>query len=224
MNMLFADRRQAGQELAAALVDRVSVRGSDPVVLALPRGGVPVAYEIAKKLHAPLGVFVVRKLGVPGYRELAMGAIASGGVRVLNDVLIRDLDIPAHAIERVAEEEARELARREQMYNGSHPLPDLSGRVVILVDDGLATGSTMRAAVEALRQHKPARIVVAVPVGASDTCLKLREEADDVLCLRMPEPFRAVGLWYRIFDQTSDEEVQALLIAAREEERELRGR
>lgn len=212
--MVFADRRQAGQQLAEALVDRPSVRGSDPVILALPRGGVPVAYEIAKAFDAPLGVFVVRKLGVPGYRELAMGAIASGGVRILNEDLVRDLGIPAHAIERIAEEEQRELERRERLYNGAHPLPHLAGRTVVLVDDGLATGSTMRAAVEALRQHKPLRIVVAVPVAASDTCLKLREEADDVLCLRMPEPFRAVGLWYRIFDQTTDEEVQTLLVAA----------
>ncbi len=223
MNMPFADRRQAGQELAAALVDRASVRGSDPVVLALPRGGVPVAYEIARTLNAPLGVFVVRKLGVPGYRELAMGAIASGGVRILNDDIVRDLGIPQQAIARVVEEETRELERRERLYNAAHPLPDLAGRVVILVDDGLATGSTMRAAVEALRQHKPSLIVVAVPVAAADTCLKLRDEADDVLCLRTPEPFRAVGLWYRIFDQTTDEEVQALLVAAHAREpRELR--
>lgn len=216
--MPFPDRRQAGQELAAALADRPSVRGSNPVVLALPRGGVPVAYEIARALDAPLGVFVVRKLGVPGYRELAMGAIASGGVRILNEDLVKDLGIPEHAIARVTEEEMRELERRERLYNVAHPLPDLQGRVVVLVDDGLATGSTMRAAVEALRQHKPARIVVAVPVAAADTCLKLREEADDVLCLRTPEPFRAVGLWYRIFDQTTDEEVQTLLVAAHSRE------
>lgn len=217
--MPFADRRQAGQELAAALADRASVRGSDPVVLALPRGGVPVAYEIARKLDAPLAAFVVRKLGVPGYRELAMGAIASGGVRVLNDAVVKDLGIPEQAIERIAEEEGRELERRERLYNGAHPMPNLAGRVVVIVDDGLATGSTMRAAVEALRQHKPARIVVAVPVAAAETCLKLRDEADDVLCLRTPEPFRAVGLWYRIFEQTTDDEVQALLVAAHSRER-----
>ena len=213
MGPLFTDRRQAGRELAAALTTQPTVVSGDPIVLALPRGGVPVAYEIAHALNAPLGVFVVRKLGVPGHRELAMGAIASGGVRILNEQLVRDLDIPPHAIERIADEELRELQRRERLYNGQHPLPKLTGRVVILVDDGLATGSTMRAAVQAVRQQNPSRIIVAVPVAASDTCTALRREADDVLCLATPEPFMAVGMWYRMFDQTTDAEVQQLLEA-----------
>jgi putative phosphoribosyl transferase len=211
---LFADRRQAGRELAAALASQRDIRGGNPVVLALPRGGVPVAYEIAQELNAPLAVFVVRKLGVPGHRELGMGAIASGGVRILNERLVKDLGISAQAIDRIADEELRELQRRERLYNGPHPLPKLTGRVVILVDDGLATGSTMRAAVEAVRQQKPSRIIVAVPVAASDTCTALRAEADDVLCLTTPEPFIAVGMWYRTFDQTTDDEVQQLLEAS----------
>ena len=213
MGPLFTDRRQAGRELAAALTTQPDVVSGDPIVLALPRGGVPVAYEIAHALHAPLGVFVVRKLGVPGHRELAMGAIASGGVRILNEQLVRDLGIPPRAIEQIADEELRELQRREHLYNGPHPLPKLTGRVVILVDDGLATGSTMRAAVQAVRQQKPSRIIVAVPVAASDTCTALRREADEVLCLATPEPFMAVGQWYRAFDQTTDAEVQELLEA-----------
>lgn len=214
MDGLFADRRHAGRQLAAALGKHELVRRGDTVVLALPRGGVPVAYEIATALDVPLAVFVVRKLGVPGHREFAMGAIASGGVRILNDEVVRDLGIPAYAVEQVAEEEQRELQRRERMYNGTHPLPPLSGRTVIVVDDGLATGSTMRAAVQAVRKHEPAAIVAAAPVGAPDTCAALRAEADDVVCLRMPEPFQAVGRWYQRFDQTSDEEVRSLLDAA----------
>jgi putative phosphoribosyl transferase len=211
MDRVFADRRHAGRELAAALVARPDLRRNDEVVLALPRGGVPVAFEIAVALDAPLGVFVVRKLGVPGQPELAMGAIASGGVRILNDDLIRQLGISDAAIARVVKAEMGELERRERLYNGPHALPTLTGRPVILVDDGLATGSTMRAAVEAIRRQRPARITVAVPVAAADTCLQLRDEADDVVCLSTPERFRAVGLWYRMFDQTGDEEVQTLL-------------
>lgn len=211
MDRVFADRRHAGRELAAALLARQDLRQSNEVVLALPRGGVPVAFEIAVALDAPLGVFVVRKLGVPGHRELAMGAIATGGVRILNDDLIRQLGIPESAIAGTVKEEMRELERRERLYNGPHPLPPIPGRSVILVDDGLATGSTMRAAVEAIRRQKPARITVAVPVAAPDTCMQLRDEADDVVCLSTPERFMAVGLWYRVFDQTGDEEVQELL-------------
>ena len=207
--LAFADRREAGQHLARELA-RWTGR-DDVVVLALPRGGVPVAWEVARVLGAPLDVFVVRKLGTPGHRELAMGAIASGGVRVLNEEVVRVYGVSPQSIERVANEELQELERRERAYrNGRPPLP-LAGKVVILVDDGLATGSTMRAAVEAVRLHGPARIVVAVPVGASDTCAELRHLADEVICARTPEPFSAVGLWYRDFDQTTDEEVRALL-------------
>jgi predicted phosphoribosyltransferase len=211
MDRIFADRRHAGRELAAVLGARPDFDRRSSIVLALPRGGVPVAFEVAAALDAPLGVFVVRKLGVPGHRELAMGAIASGGVRLLNDDLIGQLRIPPRAIDRVVEEESQELLRREQLYNGPHPLPPIAGHAIVLVDDGLATGSTMRVAVEAVRRQKPKRVTVAVPVGAPDTCLRLREEADEVVCLSTPESLSAVGLWYRVFDQTSDAEVQRLL-------------
>lgn len=214
MNPVFSNRRQAGSALAAALAEREEIRRGNPVVLALPRGGVPVGYEISHALDAPLSVFVVRKLGVPGHRELAMGAIASGGVRILNEEVVRQLGIPEYAIAEIAREELLELERRERLYNGPHPLPALAGRVVILVDDGLATGSTMRAAVKAVRQQGPSRVIVAVPVAAADTSARLREEADEVVCLHTPEPFMAVGLWYRDFDQTTDAEVQQLLEAA----------
>ena len=206
MSRQFADRRDAGRQLAAALG---KYRNTDAVVLALPRGGVPVGYEVARALGLPLAVFVVRKLGTPGQRELAMGAIASGGVRVLNEQLISDLGISPEVIDAVAAEEERELKRRELLYGST--VPELRNRAVILVDDGLATGATMRAAVRAVRLHGPARIVVAVPVGASDTCDTLRREADELLCLRMPEPFSAVGLWYSRFDQTTDDEVRKLI-------------
>lgn len=213
MRLQFSDRREAGVELAKELSD---LRGRDDVVvLGLPRGGVPVAYEIASALGAPLDVFVVRKLGVPGHPELAMGAIASGGVRVLNDDVVAWYGLPQAAIDRVAQVEQQELERREREYRGGQGLTDLSGRVVILVDDGLATGSTMKAAVKAVRAMNPARIVVAVPVGASDTCRALAETADAVVCARMPEPFSAVGLWYRDFSQTSDQEVRDLLEQSR---------
>jgi predicted phosphoribosyltransferase len=207
--MLFRDRFEAGRQLAnrlSAHVDR-----PDVVVLALPRGGVPVAFEVAQALHAPLDVFLVRKLGVPGREELAMGAIATGGVRVLNDEVVHTLWIPDEVIERVAAQEQQELVRRERLYRDDRPPVDVHGRTVILIDDGLATGSTMRAAVFALRQQGPARIIVAVPVGAPDTCMALRAEADEVVCYRMPEPFGAVGLWYQDFAQTTDEEVRSLL-------------
>ncbi len=211
VDRVFADRRHAGRELAAALAAHPDFNRRDAVVLALPRGGVPVAFEVAMALDAPLGVFVVRKLGVPGHRELAMGAIASGDVRILNADLIRQLGVPERAIARVVQEEKQELERRERLFNGPHPLPPIVDRTVVLVDDGLATGSTMRAAVQAVRLQKPKRVVVAVPVAAPDTCLQMRDEADDVVCLSTPEPFNAVGLWYRVFDQTTDAEVQLLL-------------
>jgi predicted phosphoribosyltransferase len=205
----FANRREAGKELASRLL---TYRGRDDVVvLALPRGGVPVAYEIAEALDAPLDIFVVRKLGMPGHPEFAMGAIASGGVRVLNEDVVRSYGIPNSAIEAVAQQELAELERREREYRQGRPMRDLRDKTVILVDDGLATGSTMRAAVRAVRAHKPARVIVAVPVGAPGTCEEFADIADETICARTPEPFSAVGLWYRDFSQTTDEEVRALL-------------
>jgi putative phosphoribosyl transferase len=209
----FADRREAGAVLAAKLSPYRE--RDDVVVLGLPRGGVPVAFEIARALAAPLDVFVVRKLGVPGHEELAMGAIASGGVRVFNDDVLHWYTIPPAAIDDVVRVEQAELARREAEYRGSEPMVDLRGRLVILVDDGLATGSTMKAAIQAVRAMAPARIVVAVPVGASDTCRALAADADAVVCARTPSPFSAVGLWYRDFSQTSDAEVRELLEQSR---------
>ena len=208
-NRQFADRREAGKELAAELG---AYRGrQDVVVLALPRGGVPVAFEVAEALDAPLDIFVVRKLGMPGHPEYAMGAIASGGVRVLSEDAIRWYGISASQIETVAREELAELQRREREYRQGRSLPDLYGRTVILVDDGLATGSSMRAAVQAVRAHKPARVVVAVPVGSPSTCQEFADMTDETVCARMPEPFSAVGLWYRDFSQTTDAEVSSLL-------------
>ncbi len=212
--MLFQDRRDAGRQLAAELLQYAD--RPDVLVLALPRGGVPVAYEVARLLHAPLDVFLVRKLGLPGHEELAMGAIASGGVRVLNEDVVRTLHVPEADIDASAARELRELERRERVYRDDRPFPDLSGRTVILVDDGLATGSTMRAAVAALRRQGPAWIVVAVPVGAAETCSTFQGEADEVVCARTPEPFYAVGLWYGDFSQTTDEEVRYLLERAAE--------
>jgi predicted phosphoribosyltransferase len=208
----YADRREAGRLLIERLRDYA--QRDDVVVLGLPRGGIPVAYEVARALNAPLDVFVVRKLGLPGHPEYAMGAIASGGVRVLNDDAIRRLRVPPSAVEAVAQSEQVELERRERLYRGTRPAIAVEGRVVILVDDGLATGSTMRAAVLAIRRRFPSHIVVAVPVGARETCRALDEVADEVVCARMPEPFSAVGLWYDDFDQTSDEEVRHLLAAS----------
>ena len=205
----FADRQEAGLELAKRL-EHYKGR-HDVVVLALPRGGVPVAYEVARALGAPLDVFVVRKLGLPGHRELAMGAIASGGVRVLNDDVVGWYRVPRDVIDAVAREEAAELRRREDAYREGRPPVELRGRIVLQIDDGLATGSTMKAAVEAVRAHGPARLVVAVPVGAPETCRAFEAIADEVACVRMPEQFAAVGLWYRDFSQTSDEEVRRLL-------------
>ena len=209
---MFRDRTDAGQRLATQLMDYAN--RSDVLVLALPRGGVPVAFEVAKALGAPLDVFLVRKLGVPGHEELAMGAIATGGVRVLNEDVMRYISIPDAAIDAVAAKEQRELARREQLYRGDAPAPDVKGKTVILVDDGLATGSTMRAAAAALRQQQPARIVVAVPVSAPQTCDEYRMGVDEIICAITPEPFHAVGLWYKDFSQTTDEEVRNLLARA----------
>jgi putative phosphoribosyl transferase len=205
----YGDRREAGRELAEHL--RSYAGREDAIVLALPRGGVPVGYELAEALGLPLDVFVVRKLGTPGHRELAMGAIASGGVRVLNEEVTDSLRIGKEDIDRVAREEEQELRRRDALYRGERPMPSLKDRVAILVDDGLATGSSMRAAVQAVRQLGPSRVVVAVPVGASETCHDLRALADEVVCGRTPYPFSAVGQWYRNFDQTTDEEVRHLL-------------
>ena len=206
---MFRDRTDAGRRLAVGL--RRYADRPDVIVLALPRGGVPVGYEVARALGAPLDVFVVRKLGVPGREELAMGAIASGGVQVLNEEIVGELGIPAAAVRRVAEAEGRELARRERLYRDDRPPPDLREKTVILVDDGLATGSTMRAAVAAVRRLGPARVVVGVPVGSPETCEVLAEEADEVVCPEQPDPFFAVGNWYRDFSQTTDEEVADLL-------------
>ena len=205
----FRDRREAGQVLA----DRLTAYAGRPdvLVLALPRGGVPVAYEVARALGAPLDVFLVRKLGVPGQEELAMGAVATGGVRVLNEQVVGALGIPPSVIEAVAAWQQQELVRRERLYRGDRPPPDVRGRTVILVDDGLATGSTMRAALAALRRQQPARLVVAVPTAAPETCDELRAEADDVVCATTPEPFDSVGLWYEDFSQTTDDEVRELL-------------
>jgi putative phosphoribosyl transferase len=205
----FRDRREAGQLLAQELS---SYKGRDDVlVLGLPRGGVPIAFEIAQKLKAPLDVFVVRKLGVPWQPELAMGAIAGDGVEVLNGDVVTAYNIPPHVIRAVAERERQELKRRLQQYRGDRPFPRVTGHTVILVDAGLATGSTMRAAVEALRQERPRAIVVAVPVAAISTCEELKREVDEIVCLRTPPDFSAVGLWYEDFSQTSDEEVRQLL-------------
>lgn len=203
----FRDRSDAGQELARQLADYAG--RPDVVVLGLARGGVPVAAEVAAELGAPLDVFVVRKLGVEGRHELAMGAIASGGVQVLNRSVIDGLHIGADEIKRVAAREAQELDRRTHAYRGSRPAPDLLGKVVIIVDDGLATGSTMRAAVAALHEVGPSRVVVAVPVGSAETCQLLMREADEVVCVRMPRDFMAVGQWYRDFSPTTDDQVAA---------------
>jgi putative phosphoribosyl transferase len=207
--MQYRDRTDAGRQLAAKLTAYAG--RADVMVLALPRGGVPVGYEVARALGAPLDVFLVRKLGMPGQEELALGAIASGGVRVVNEDVVRLLDVLPETIDAVAREEQPELARREREYRGERPSPDVAGKTVILVDDGLATGSTMRAAIAALRQKRPAHLVVAVPVGASETCAILQAEADEVVCGRQPEPFYAVGMWYEDFTQTTDDEVRELL-------------
>lgn len=207
--MRFRDRREAGRMLA----DRLSTLSGmqQLMVLGLPRGGIPVAAEVAEGLHAPLDAICVRKLGVPGHEELAMGAIASGGVRVQDDAALSMYGVPSTVVDRVAEDEAFELARRERCYRDGRPAPDLTGRIVILVDDGLATGATMRAAVRAARQQHPARVIVAIPVAPKDAVALLKQEADQVVVLTTPEPFFAVGTWYDAFEQTSDAEVKELL-------------
>ena len=215
--MIFKNRADAGRKLAAKLT-RYADR-EDVLVLALPRGGVPVAYEVAKELKAPLDVFLVRKLGVPGHEELAMGAIASGGVRVINEELINYLGIPDEVIDAIAAVEQRELERRAVAYRDDRPPPEIKDRIVILIDDGLATGSTMRAAAASLRLQKPRRIVVAVPVSSPETCDEFRSEVDEIVCAVTPQHFQGVGLWYDDFSQTSDEEVRELLKRAVQRER-----
>jgi putative phosphoribosyl transferase len=215
MEYPFRDRTEAGQVLAQEL--GAYARREGVIVLALPRGGVPVAFEVARALQAPLDLFVVRKLGVPGHEELAMGAIAGGGVLVIEPSVIQDLGIPPDVVADVAAREEQERLRREREYRGDRPEPDVRGRTVVLVDDGLATGSTMRAAVAALRKLQPARIVVAVPVAAPAACADLAPEVDEIVCARTPEPFRSVGSWYLEFSQTTDEEVRDLLARAEQE-------
>jgi putative phosphoribosyl transferase len=215
MERAFANRTEGGRLLAEKLA-RYSNR-DDVIVLGLPRGGVPVAYEVAKRLRAPLDVFIVRKLGVPGFEELAAGAIASGGVRVLNEDVMRAIPYADEAIEAVTARETAELERREQIYRQDRPPPELRDRIAILVDDGLATGATMRAAVKALRQRGAAKVVVAVPVGPPDTCLELEQLADDAICLSTPPFFQAVGQYYEDFSQTSDADVRELLSRAAQE-------
>jgi putative phosphoribosyl transferase len=205
----FRDRTEAGRMLATTLQEYTN--RDDVVVLALPRGGVPVGFEVAKALHAPLDVFVVRKLGLPGQVELAMGAIGSGGVRVLNRDLLRALRIPEEVVDQITQEEHRELERREREYRDGRSPVDVRGKTVILVDDGLATGSSMHVAVLALKQKEPAQVVVAVPVAPADTCAELQSVADKVVCAITPQPFLGVGQWYEDFSQTSDEEVRELL-------------
>jgi putative phosphoribosyl transferase len=205
----FRDRAEAGRLLAQRL--RHYAGRDDVVVLALPRGGIPVAYEVAQELDAPLAVFIVRKVGVPGHEELALGAIATGGVLVLNERLVQALGLDHDRLSRAIADEVRELERRQEAYDGERGPPDLDGKTVIIVDDGLATGSTMRAAALAVRQLNPAGVVIAVPVAAEETCDDLRDLVDEVVCEVTPRPFQAVGLWYEDFSQTSDEEVRELL-------------
>jgi predicted phosphoribosyltransferase len=215
MERAFPNRAEAGRQLAEKLV---KYSGCDNViVLGLPRGGVPVAYEVAKRLRAPLDVFIVRKLGVPGFEELAAGAIASGGVRVLNEEVVRAIPYASEAIEAVTARETAELQRREQIYREGRPAPELRDKIVILVDDGLATGATMRAAVKALRQRGAAKIVVTVPVGPPDTCHELSQQADETICLSTPPFFQAVGQYYEDFSQTRDDDVRDLLSRAAQE-------
>src|SRR5437867_12584913 len=215
MERAFANRTEAGRLLAEKLVNYAG--RADVVVLGLPRGGVPVAFEVAQRLGAPLDVFIVRKLGVPGFEELAAGAIASGGVRVLNEDVMRAIPHADQAIEAVTAQQTAELERREEIYREGRPAPELRDWIVILVDDGLATGATMRAAVKALRQRGAAKIVVAVPVGPPDTCHEIEEQADETICLSTPEFFQAVGQYYDDFSQTTDEDVRELLGRATQE-------
>ncbi len=216
--MIFRDRTEAGKYLATKLLNYKD--RPDVLVLALPRGGVPVAFEVAQALCVPLDIFLVRKLGVPGHEELAMGAISTGGVRVLNEDTVDYLRIPEHIIDAIAAEELKELERRELAYRGNRPEPNVKGKTVILIDDGLATGSTIRAAAQSLRRQQPARIIVAVPVSAPETCDEYLIGVDEIICAVTPEPFVGVGMWYLDFAQTTDEEVRDLLERARGEKRE----
>jgi putative phosphoribosyl transferase len=206
---MFQDRSDAGRILARQL--EAYRNNPNTIVLALPRGGVPVGYEVARELSVPLDVFLVRKLGVPGQEELAMGAIASGGIRILNEDIVVQLNISPHDVEAVARREQEELQRREQLYRGGRPSPNLSGSTVIVVDDGFATGASIRVAIEALRRQNPAKIIVAAPVAAAQTCVELRRLADEVVCPWTPQPFYSVGQGYARFEQTTDEEVRLLL-------------
>ena len=212
MERAFPNRAEAGRQLAEKLENYAG--RDDVIVLGLPRGGVPVAYEVAKRLRTPLDVFIVRKLGVPGFEELAAGAIASGGVRVLNEDVVRAIPYASEAIEAVTARETAELQRREQIYREGRPAPELRDKIAILVDDGLATGATMRAAVKALQQRGTAKIVVAVPVGPPETCEEIAQEADETICLSTPPFFQAVGQYYEDFSQTSDDDVRELLTRA----------
>jgi predicted phosphoribosyltransferase len=206
---LFEDRRDAGRQLAQELSEYVD--RSDVIVLALPRGGVPVAYEVARALDAPMEIFLVRKLGVPGHEELAFGAIASGGVRVLNEEVVLGFNISEAAIDAVAQRELQELERRERAYRGDRPGPEVRDRIAILIDDGLATGASMRAAIEGVKAKQPAKIVVAVPTAAPETCKLFESLVDEIVCAETPQPFYGVGMWYQDFSQTTDEEVRSLL-------------
>ena len=215
MVLMFKDRVDAGRLLVTQLKEYANQ--PDLLVLGLPRGGVPVAFEVARALKAPLDVFLVRKLGTPGHEELAMGAIGSGDVRILNDMVVKGLNISNEVINQVAERELKELQQRERQYRGDNPGPELHNRTVILIDDGLATGTTMRAAAIALRQQQPAKIIVAVPVAAPETCDEFRDLVDEVVCAVTPRELYAVGLWYEDFSQTSDDEVIELLERSRKE-------
>jgi putative phosphoribosyl transferase len=219
--MWFRDRRHAGRVLAAKLVELAG--RTNLVVLALPRGGVPVGYEVARALGAPLDVFLVRKLGLPGHEELAMGALASGGVRVLNEEIIAELGVDRSSIEKVAGEQLRELERRERAYRGGRAPLDVCNKTVVVVDDGLATGASMRAAVVALRRLGAGEVITAVPIASPSTCDEMREVADLSICALTPEPFHAVGLWYRDFSQTTDDEVRQLLGGAQSDLRAQQG-
>ena len=210
--MYFLDRTDAGQVLARGLQQYKNQ--PDVLILGLPRGGVPVAYEVARELNAPLDVFIVRKLGVPGHEELGMGAIATGGVRILHEGILRELGISEQTIDAVSERERAELERRERLYRSDRPAPTIKGRTVVIIDDGSATGSTMKAAIQAVRQQDPRRLIVAVPTAPSETCEQLKESADEVVCALTPEPFVAVGSSYADFSQTTDEEVRELIASA----------